>query len=464
MRTKIYLLSIIILFFTISINAQTSIKNRYNKLRFDDNFSFLQNDSLKGDFFDPIKYIPLSSNPNVYLSMGGEIRHNYKLYKNDEWQPTLDENGHFQHRYMFHTDFHLGNHLRVFSQVNSGLTYGRVPEPTAIIDENQFEVNQLFLEYVFGDRNKDFHLGIRVGRMEEMYGTARFIATREGQNVRRSFDGIHVFLGNDKWEMDVFALKQIVSMPGVFDDFRDPGESIYGAVLHTKGKGGIHYEPYVIINRDLTGLLFEVDGEEWHVTPGARIFKNDKNLSWNVESAIQFGGFQDEKVFGYLVAGSIGYKFTGAKSNPYVGFKFNYSTGDSDGRPGGLGTFEPFFPKAVLGQASVINPANLIQFHLETSFNLFKNSRIILSHDQLFRASRSDVFYDPCGYQIVEITDDLSSARYIGHQSRIALKQRFGPHYTILIEHIIFPPGTFLTEMGRTDVLHYTSIRSVFRF
>jgi hypothetical protein len=55
-------------------------------LRFDEDWSFLKNKSLRTDLWDPIKYIPLDPDkPNEYISIGGEFRGTYEHVLNDNF-------------------------------------------------------------------------------------------------------------------------------------------------------------------------------------------------------------------------------------------------------------------------------------------------------------------------------------------------------------------------------------------
>jgi hypothetical protein len=53
-----------------------------NPLPAEQNWSFLSDSSKRTDFFDPLKYIPLGDNPQVYLSLGFEYRIQYEYFDN----------------------------------------------------------------------------------------------------------------------------------------------------------------------------------------------------------------------------------------------------------------------------------------------------------------------------------------------------------------------------------------------
>ena len=60
----------------VSATASSAVQDRiYSLLRDDENWSFLRDQTLRQDFWDPIKYIPLRKNAeDWYITVGGEAR------------------------------------------------------------------------------------------------------------------------------------------------------------------------------------------------------------------------------------------------------------------------------------------------------------------------------------------------------------------------------------------------------
>jgi len=80
------------------------------------NWGFLSDPSKRTDFFDPAKYILLSENPYLYLSLGFEYRIEYEYDGN--WMlgaGPQDHHGYVMNRVMPHFDFHVGSYFRLFS-------------------------------------------------------------------------------------------------------------------------------------------------------------------------------------------------------------------------------------------------------------------------------------------------------------------------------------------------------------
>ena len=126
--------------------APTSSPPPFKQLRYDESYAYLRDPSQRLDYLDAIKFVPLNTNGDWYLTLGGEIRERYEYYHNSLWgRGPQDDNGYLLQRYMVNADAHLGDFFRVFTQFKSGLEDGRNggPRPT---DRDDFDLNQAFFD------------------------------------------------------------------------------------------------------------------------------------------------------------------------------------------------------------------------------------------------------------------------------------------------------------------------------
>src|SRR3989449_9669859 len=199
----------------------------FKQLRYDENYAYLRDPSQRADYLDTIKFIPLNTNGDLYLTLGGEIRERYEYYHHSLWgRGPQDDNGYLLQRYLVHADAHFGDYLRVFTQFKSGLEDGRTggPRPT---DRDDFDLNQAFFDVRVPLAELD-SLTFRAGRQELAYGSSRLISAREAPNVRLSFDGMKAILNLGGWRVDAFAVKPVRTKIGVFDDDPDPNQKFWG--------------------------------------------------------------------------------------------------------------------------------------------------------------------------------------------------------------------------------------------
>ena len=125
--------------------APSAIQDRsYKLLREDEDWSFLRDRSLRQDFWDPIKYIPLRRNsPDWYLTFSGQAREVWEQTGNNNWGQQPFWNSFFLERYMLGIDAHYGKHVRTFVQFKSGLESFRIGGPRPI-DEKKLDCQNAF--------------------------------------------------------------------------------------------------------------------------------------------------------------------------------------------------------------------------------------------------------------------------------------------------------------------------------
>ena len=112
------------------------------------------------------QFIPLSVHGDSFLSLGGEWREQFNRFDNDQWGLVPDDtSGYLLQRYMFHADVRIGQSVRGFVQIKSGLETGRAsgPRPT---DEDRLDLHQAFVDVSVGRAAQSPVLTFRLGRQE----------------------------------------------------------------------------------------------------------------------------------------------------------------------------------------------------------------------------------------------------------------------------------------------------------
>src|SRR5262249_17846351 len=191
----------------------------------DEDYSYLSDPARRTDALDTIKYIALSgSRPDVYLSLGGELRERVEVFDNANWLP-LPTDAFLLQRYMLSAGLHLGSRVRLFTSFKSGLEDGRTGGPRPP-DEDKLDVHEAFLDLRLGEKKTAI---IRVGRREYALGSQRLVAVRAAPNVRQSFDGVSVIVAPGNWRLEAFLTKPAKTEEGVFDDAPDHTRTFWGA-------------------------------------------------------------------------------------------------------------------------------------------------------------------------------------------------------------------------------------------
>lgn len=208
----------------------------FQDIRYDEDWSVLVS-SLKGDLWDPIKFIRIDD--QSYWSLGGEVRQRVDFWRNANFGyiPGRSMNA-VMNRYQFHADLHVNKNVRAFGQFASALEGGKKggPWPT---DRNTAEVHQAFLE-VMGGNGPTNRWSLRFGRQEMAFGQSHFISTADFYNTRRAFDGVRMQATRGNLEFNAVVAKPVQINNGAFDDDSDPNQmfsatSIFAPSPFTKG-------------------------------------------------------------------------------------------------------------------------------------------------------------------------------------------------------------------------------------
>jgi hypothetical protein len=449
--------------------SQTSCPSAapYALLRQDENYTYLRNRACRTDFWDPVKYVPLSSSGDRYLTIGGEIREWYEGFQNANWgEGPQDGNGYLLQRISLYSDWNVGQQVRFFGQLTSAVEVGRNggPRPT---DEARLWVEEGFAD-IEVMKSEGASLDIRVGRQEFEFGSGRLVDVREGPNVRQAFDGIDLLLKEASWHVDGFATRPVITNVNVFDDPPNHARMFWGVYAVrplpvTKG-GNIDLYYLGIDNKEAT--FDRGTAREIRHTVGTRFWGKRGSWDYNVEALFQFGSFGNTGIRAWSVTPGASYNLRSFLLSPQLELRFIATSGDQNPNNGSLGTFNPLFPTGMYFGQGVVNlngPSNLVGVRPAAKFQLSKIVHVSVDYDVFWRESLQDGVY---GKGVNLLRSGLENqARFIGSQSSIGIYWQFDRHFSLSAAYAHFFAGPFLTEStspGR-DV-NYAAIWANYKF
>jgi len=448
-------------------SERTPIRPAYKQLRYDEDWGLLRDKSQRTDYLDPIKYIRLGHRDDWYLTLGGEARPYYEWFKNEDWgEAPEDLSGFLLQRYMFHADFHLGKRVRIFGQLKSGIESGRTGGPRPP-DEDKLDIHQAFADVTLQSQ-KSRSIVLRFGRQEMSFGSQRLISTREGPNVRESFDGVRLLLKESKWKIDAFVTKPVKTNRGFFDDSADHAVTFWGvyavrplSLLPFKGSVDLYY-----LGFDKKRARFDQGvGRESRQSLGTRLWNSGEAFDYNFEMVYQFGTFRGVKegdIRAWTVASDIGYKFR-LPLKPRLGFKANATSGDKDPNDPNLQTFNPLFPKGnYFGQLTPVGPLNHRDLHPDLQLTLLKNVTLIADWVFYWRQSTHDAVYGIPGN--IQRTGQLSRASFVGHQPGLETNIQIDRHTAFSFDFAKFMAGPFLRETPPGENTTYFAAWVTYKF
>ncbi|HEY1483674.1 MAG TPA: alginate export family protein [Candidatus Acidoferrum sp.] len=436
--------------------------------RSEEDWSFLRDPELRTDLWDPIKYIALRNTPGWYLTLAGEERSFYELYRNYHWGAgPQDGNGYYLNRFLGSADFHLGSSTRVLLELKSGLEFGRTGGPRPVQDEDKLDVNQLFVEFRLppsqGERPP---ADLKIGRQDLEYGDGTLLDVLD-LNVRRSFDGIKLILRPKDWQVDLFAMRPALSKPGLFDDYPDHTQTLWGVY----GVTSKHLPRFV---RQLDTYYLGLDrkfarfaqgsGSDQRHTIGSLIHGGKGNFSYLAEVDLQFGRFGSGNILAWKYAQELSYSFSHRKFRPVPSFLFGISSGDKNPANPNLQTFYPLFPKGLYyGFIDDSGSLNAVVLHEKLALQISKN--VLLAPDNFFfwRQRTTDGLYSQPG---VLLRSGLASQKkFVGALQDIAITWTVDHHTTVQLLGTYYEAGAFLRETippGKNTA--YISGKVIYRF
>ncbi len=431
--------------------------------RADEDYSYLRDPTLRTDFWDPVKYIPLNESGIWYLSLGGEVRERYEYFSNPNWGGGPPGSGYLLQRYFLHADLHIGEHVRLFTQLQSSLEDGRNggPRPT---DKDKLDLHQAFLDirfYLGGDGS----FVLRSGRQELVYGSSRIIDVREGPNVRQSFDGFRAMFLTGDIKVDAFATKPVETKPYVFGDGTDNSRALWGVYsvipfsILPKGNIDLYYVGYY--NRD--AVYDQGSAHETRHSVGTRLWRTAMPIDYNFEFIYQFGKFGSGDIQAWTAASDTGYTFDSLPFHPRLGLKADIISGDKDPNNPNLQTFNPLFPKgAYFSEDNLIGPANLINLNPTADLHFTGSLKLSINWDYFWRESTHDGIYNNAPALVQ--SGDNSNARYIGSEPQTQLEWDIDRHITFIAIYAHFLTGPFLRETGPGKDVDYFTTWMTYKF
>jgi hypothetical protein len=440
----------------------------YNLLRENDNWSFLADPSLRSDFWDPIKYIPLGCLTCCearYLSLGGEIREVFEQVGNDNWGKQRYMNAFLLQRYMLHSDWHLGKNFRVFVQLKSGLEDFRAGGARPI-DEKRLDFEAAFLE--IGNTHKKNWAVLRIGRQELNYGSGRLVSVREGPNVRQSFDGVKIRSKAGAWNVDAWAVRPDLDKFGFFDNAPDHKTAFWGVYASRPLNRGVGYDLYYL-GLDRKNATFERGtAAELRHTVGARLWRPiaTEGPGWDFddEAVWQFGSFGSDTIRAWTFASDTGYSLTRVPLRPRFSIKADISSGDNPGSHT-LGTFSPIFPLGnyfgVLADTGP-GPVNFIDVHPRIKTQLPHGISISTDFVAQWRENINDGVYAVPGFLLVPANG--SRARFVGYRPGAEVRWQINRHAYLQADYGVFYAGQFLKEASPGRNINYMELWAGYKF
>ncbi|APH54795.1 putative exported protein [Granulibacter bethesdensis] len=358
---------------------------RYGQVRWAEDWSYLRDPSLRKDFFDPLKFVKLNDSGSIYVTFNGSERlRNFFDQAPFYGYQSKKSSDRLLLRSQYGADVHLGDHLRIYTDVISGQAWGHNYFGYNGTQRTNMDFLNLFAEVkgkVLGGQG-----GIIVGRQQFLDVPNYMIFDRSNPNIPQSWEGVRAYNVWSRFRVDVFDFVSVdESRSGAFKFRESWGNRLWGAYgsyalpsFKFLGKSSqifadLFYMGYLVGGSNASIANAKVGG----TTPGTTHRDNVGVRFWGKAGPIEFslggiyqggefrpkGGGAARPVEAFALNNVIAWRFSKVYGTPSLGIQADYySGGNYNDKTGTIGTYiTPFSPStSYLDSSTYLAPGNLI--------------------------------------------------------------------------------------------------------
>jgi hypothetical protein len=437
--------------------------------RFNEDWSVLRGFDLDktDDFWDRIKFIPLTPDQNVWLTLGGQVRERFEYFRQfdfGESEPKQSD-GYLLTRLRLLADLHVTRYFRMYAEGKSSFARDRELQggrTTAYVDE--FDLFNGFADVMI-PFDQHTSVTLRGGRQELIFGSQRLVGPGDFSQVPKTFDGAVAYGRVVDWTVIPFWT---MAVP-IVDKYEFNESTLDRQFFGVFASGPLYVLP---VNLDLywldvnnkTASFNGTSGHEHRHTLGGRVWgkMGETGLDFEVEGAAQFGTLGRGDIAASMYTVVVGYTLPLRRSSSRIWVEFDYASGDD--KPGGnVRTFNRLYADGhtFLGYIDYIGRQNVISPNAGVTLSPWRNFTLSLQQYFFWRASDRDAVYDKTG---AVLRAGTTTARYVGAETDVYAAYNFTRHLLGYAGYSHFFAGEFLSKTGKdkNSDFYYVAIEYTF--
>lgn len=413
--------------------------------RWQEDWGVLANPCVPRKPLDSLKYVPLSSDPTWYLSLGANLRERFELNNTplfglgstrpDSWVIQRAE---------VHADAHLGEHIQAFFQLEDARPF--VKDSVTPVDKNPLDIEQAFVAFVYGVGGGTFKA--RVGRQEMAFDLQRFVSVRDGPNVRQAFDALWADYEIGKWRF-IGYLTQPVQYRDVdaFDDVSNGHLTFSGVRVERADTGPGDLSAYWSRYERDNARFLDASGDERRDVFDVRYAGKRAPFDWDVEAMLQTGHVGPDTVGAWAFGALGGYTFAALPGAPRLGLQIDGASGDRHPGDGRVETFNPLFPNGYyFTLAGYTGYSNLIHVKPSLTFKVTQKVTLLTAFGFQWRDTTADAIYGQ-GMAMVPGTAGKGN-RWTGMYAQVRADWLVNDNVALALEAVHFEVGDSIRALG----------------
>ena len=430
-------------------SAVTPARPKLLTNRWQEDWSALATSALRTEPFDALKYIPLFvTDPKSYISLGASLRERFEF--NDAPNFGVGNtrgDSYLLQRLQIHVDIRLNENWQIFTQLEDVRTIDKAS--VSPVDQNQLDLRLAFIAYsgALGD-------GIfkaRVGRQDFAFDLQRFVSSRDGPNVRQSFDAVWADYETGLWRFIGFVSQPVQYRFGdVFDDFSGQNFRFSTARIERKVFGDNELSGYYSLFERSSARYLDALGEETRHIFDVRFAGNANGFDWDLEAMRQTGHVGPKEIEAWALGGRTGYTFSNAAWTPRIGLQADAASGDGRAGDNTISTFNPLFPNGYyFSLAGYTGYANLIHLKPTLTVKPIANLTVTAGLGMQWRQTVADAVYVQPNVAVAGTAGQ--GVRWTGVYSQLRADYVFNANLTGAVEAVHYAIGDTVRNAGGHD-------------
>ena len=429
--------------------GQGTARPRLQTNRWAEDWSALADPALRTQALDGLKYLPLSdSEPDRYLSLGLTLRERFESNDASTFGiASHPADSYVLQRLQIHADLHFDSRWRLYTELEDDRDFSKAV--TGPPDADKADLRLAFVETV--DRLPGGTLKARLGRQDFAFDLQRFVSSRDGPNVRQSFDAAWVDWESGPWRLIGFLSQPVqYANDHAFDDRSNGDFRFHTLRVERHLAGGTDLSAYWSRYARNEAHYLDGTGTEHRQVLDVRFTGSDDGDDWDVESMLQVGSVGSKRIRAWAIGPQAGHTFRQAAWRPRVGLQVDVASGDA--RPGDstLGTFNPLFPNgSYFTLAGYTGDANVV--HVKPSVTVHPSPQLsmLAALGLQWRMTEGDAVYVKPNVPVPGTAG--KRGRWTGAYGQLRLDCRLDANLTSAIEAVHYSVGDVLRNAGGHD-------------
>jgi hypothetical protein len=417
--------------------------------RWQEDWSVLADPALRTGPLDGLKYIPLAADdPDIYLSLGANLRERFEYLGAPFFgvgHRTLP--GYGIQRLEIDADLRPAPAWQVFVQLQDDRAFGQ-PRPSPV-DQDRLDLEQAFISYTTGLAGGT--LKLRAGRQEIGFDLQRFVAVRDGPNVRQAFDALWL-----DWEYGPWRLISFWSHPlqysdlRTFDDYSDRHLQYGGFRVEAKTAGpGALSATYSRYQSD-SAHFPAAAGHERRDNLDVRYAGAASGFDWDIEAIGQTGSLGSKRVAAWAGGAIFGTTLHSLAWGPRLALQADMASGTGKLASGTVGTFNPLFPNGyyfTLG--GFTGYSNLIHIKPSITVAPARRMKVMAAIGLQWRQTTGDAVYVQPDFAVPGTAG--RRGKWTGAYGQVRLDYALTANLSAAVEAVRYDVGAAIRRAGGSD-------------